>query len=469
MPFYATNFPVSEKGVLTAPLITTLVSAWMGSLCMGASIGFTAPASESLSEDYFTTPEHSTWFASLLPIGAVVGCALSSLVAQAMGRRFALLVSALGYMGGYGIIMSANTVFTVLLGRFITGIATGMVSLCVPAYIAEISLPVQRGSMGGVLQFAITLGIMFTQVVSVYVDWNGLARTCLVLAIPFLALYQFNIESPRWLMLHGRRPEALDALAKLRGPAAKLEDECLLMETVFMQVPTPFSHLLLAMHVHFLQQFSGINAVIFYSKNLLDDAGLSLSGHESTIIFAAFQVVATAVAVRLMEPFSRKTLLTTSAYICVFSMMTIATLYSVNREDDDSDPYGKTSVSQQLPIVFVALYMIGFSVGLGPVTWILTAELVPLRQHGIYLCMVCAFNWTLVFLVTWFFRVVHEALELSGLGLFFSAVTFISALLVTFFMPETQDRSLEDILRMTAKDKDNVSVTSRWSAASRKS
>lgn len=81
--------------------------------------------------------------------------------------------------------------------------------------------------------------------------------------------------------------------------------------------------------------------------------------------------------------------------------------------------------------------------------------------------MVCAFNWTLVFLVMWLFRVVHEALELSGVGLFFRAVTFISALLVSFFMPETQDRSLGDILRMTAKD--NASITPRKAAASRKS
>ncbi|KAK8765109.1 hypothetical protein V5799_032283 [Amblyomma americanum] len=312
-----------------------------------------------------------------------------------MGRRFALLTSAIGHFSGYGITSLARSDTLILLGRFLTGVATGMCSLCAPVYLAEVSAPVQRGT-------------------TLDKEWSD-------------------------------------------------------METVFARVPTPPTHVLLAMTVQFLQQFSGINPVLFYSRKLFAEAGLTISVADTSIILAGFQVVATAAGVKLMGVFSRKGLLTVSAYTCAFAMMILATLYNLSVEEDDADPNATTDITHRLPIVFLGLYVIGFSVGLGPITWPLSAELVPMRNSGVYLAAVAAFNWLCAFAVTWFFDALHETLHLSGVGLFFSALTFICSLLVSFFMPETQDLSLEQILLVgERKNKDDPSASSKASTGSRR-
>ncbi|XP_077500909.1 trehalose transporter 1-like protein [Amblyomma americanum] len=467
------DFAGGQKVEVTGPFMMTVASALASSLCIGTSIGYTTPAIESLVSGVtghkFNIEAHEVWFASLLHVGAIAGCLVAALVAQSMGRRFALLTSAIGHFSGYGITSLARSDTLILLGRFLTGVATGMCSLCAPVYLAEVSAPVQRGTTGGSLQLALTIGILYTNIMGRFLNWDGLAFLSLAAAIPLVAACHFAVESPRWLLLQGRKTEAIDILGKLRGPEAKLDKEWSDMETVFARVPTPPTHVLLAMTVQFLQQFSGINPVLFYSRKLFAEAGLTISVADTSIILAGFQVVATAAGVKLMGVFSRKGLLTVSAYTCAFAMMILATLYNLSVEEDDADPNATTDITHRLPIVFLGLYVIGFSVGLGPITWPLSAELVPMRNSGVYLAAVAAFNWLCAFAVTWFFDALHETLHLSGVGLFFSALTFICSLLVSFFMPETQDLSLEQILLVgERKNKDDPSASSKASTGSRR-
>ncbi|KAL3251386.1 hypothetical protein MRX96_055134 [Rhipicephalus microplus] len=243
------------------------------------------------------------------------------------------------------------------------------------------------------------------------------------------------------------------------------------METVYATVPTPPGHILMAMLVHFIQQFSGINPVLFFSQSIFDEAGLVISGQDTSIILSGFLVASTAAGVKLMTVFSRKRLLTVSAYTCAFAMILIATLFQLSIQVDETDPNAPILYTRRLPIVFVALYIIGFSVGLGPIPWLLGAELVPMRCNGVYSAVVAAFSWICAFLLTWFFEQLQNTLKLSGFGLFFSALTFIGGLSVSFFMPETQDRTLEDLLLEpdTQGRDDAPSAGSRVSRASRRS
>ncbi|KAH7961309.1 hypothetical protein HPB52_007643 [Rhipicephalus sanguineus] len=131
----------------------TMLSAWTGSFCMGITLGYTSPATDSLSTstgenaDDLRSVSYSAWFGFLLPVGAVFGSVASAYVCQHMGRRFALLLSALIFMLGYATLFAASWSTLILCGRFLTGLATGMVSLCVPTYIAEVTLPAYRGTM----------------------------------------------------------------------------------------------------------------------------------------------------------------------------------------------------------------------------------------------------------------------------------------------------------------------------------
>ncbi|KAH6938447.1 hypothetical protein HPB50_009219 [Hyalomma asiaticum] len=102
----------------------------------------------------------------------------------------------------------------------------------------------------------------------------------------------------------------------------------------------------------------------------------------------------------------------------------------------------------------------GYSIGLGPVVWILSAELVPCRNRGFYMGAATAFNWICVLVVTWLFNVLRETYHYSGMGWFFSSVTFVGAMLVNFFLPETQGHSLEQILLRQFLEREDTSMQS---------
>ncbi|KAH6940642.1 hypothetical protein HPB50_003898 [Hyalomma asiaticum] len=425
---------------------------------MGAALGYSSPVVTS----EWTTPiedgiaaqsaASSVWFNFLLPIGAVFGSGLGALASQAMGRRFALFCSALVYMVGYATIFTNTAHYAVLCGRFVTGLATGMVSLCVPAYIAEVTLPAQRGSMGGVLQLAITVGILLSYVIGRLLEWQLLAAAGFACSLLLAVLNQYSVESPRWLVLSGRRMDAVEALWKLRGTSGKVDEECHAIEQVFARAPTRLSHVLLAAHAHFIQQFSGINMIIFYASSLFTESGISISAADCSIIVAVTMVV-----VSLMDVVGRRRLLLFSCLTCVGAMATIAALYPMSAPSEAKVP---GSLVQRLPILLLALYIMGYSLGLGPVVWILGAELVCCRDRGMYLAAVCAFNWACVLLVTWFFTSVRDTVHLSGLAWFFCLVTIVGAFLLMMFMPETQGQSLEQILLGNFRQPEGSSVHS---------
>ncbi|XP_075533583.1 solute carrier family 2, facilitated glucose transporter member 8-like [Dermacentor variabilis] len=289
--------PESLDSTITPAFAATLLSAWLGSFCMGVALGYTSPATGSLAA---TTAEHadsfrhlasSIWLTSLLPLGAIPGSVAGTILCQAMGRRFTLLVSALAYMTGYSVIFAANSGLFVLAGRFLTGVATGIVSLCVPAYVSEVALPRHRGTLGGVVQLSIAAGVLYSYVLGTFLEWELLALACFAVAILLVAASQFSVESPRWLLLNGRKIDALQALMKLRGMGGRVDNECQAIDHLFAVLPTPVSNVLLAVHVYLLQQFSGITMVILHAHTMLSAPGFAVSASTTSIIIASLQTV----------------------------------------------------------------------------------------------------------------------------------------------------------------------------------
>nr|XP_054927549.1 facilitated trehalose transporter Tret1-like [Dermacentor andersoni] len=436
-----------QRPPMPRPLLASLMGSWVGTLCMGTVLGYSSPAKYSL-ERTFKDGLHgfdlsvNDWYDSLMTIGAVLGAVVSGSVAQALGRKSMLTVISLGFMCGWTVTyLSRGSTFHIYSGRFVTGFSMGLVSLVAPCYVAEITLPHNRGTMGGMLQMTITVGIMYAYLLGRFLPWDYLALACMVPAILLCVCSMFCVESPRWHLLSGRKAEALECLFQLRG--ARAEEECMAIEMVYVTAPLPPAHALLAAQVNFLQQFSGINMIIFYTFNLFADAGLRIKEADCSILIATLQVFATMVAVALMDTVGRRRLLLVSSHMCVFSLIAMGAVAHVSSEGEDRE----RDVLDRIPVLLVAFYMVGFSVGLGPVVWLLNAELVPCRGSGSLLAMVTAFNWACAAGVTAFFEQVRDTLRLSGLGFFFSAITFGGAILVTFLLPETGRITLEELLQ----------------------
>ncbi|CAN7975681.1 unnamed protein product, partial [Ixodes persulcatus] len=377
-------------------------------------------------------------FGSMLALGAALGCMAGCHLAQMVGRRYTLLVCAVGFGGAWICLFTASTTLLLYIGRFSTGFFTGIVDRASLA-------PAQ----GGCLQLAITVGILYSFTIGRFLDWSWLALSCTIPALVLGSLSQFCVESPRWLLLHDQRKRATEALRLLRSSDADVKDECHAIETTFASVPIPGTHVLLALHVMFLQQFSGINMIIFYSSTTFDNAGLSLAASDVSILVGVLQVAATAMAVFLMDVIGRRRMLLASALVCTASMLSMGLLHTLATPSASGAP---PSMAERLPVPLMAFFVAGFSLGLGPVTWLLAAELVPLRDRGLLMGVTCAFNWVCAFAVTLFFESVHTTFKFSGLGWFFSSVSVLGSLLVAKFLPETSRRSLEQILIEAPKE-----------------
>lgn len=157
---------------------------------------------------------------------------------------------------------------------------------------------------------------------------------------------------------------------------------------------------------------------------------------------SSVQVAATSATVPLMDVMGRTKLLIMSSNVCIVSMVAIGAIHVWGEGSGSLEP----TVANRVAVLFVAVFIIGFSMGLGPVVWILAAELVPLRGLGTSLAVACAFNWACSFVVTIFFEFARETFKFSGMGLFYSGVTFVGCVLVKYYMPETAKKTLEEIL-----------------------
>ena len=182
------------------------------------------------------------------------------------------------------------------------------------------------------------------------------------------------------------------------------------------------------------QQLSGVNAVIFYAESIFRDAGFSGDPRLGAVIVGVVQVVATFVSCLLMDRLGRRILLILGGVFMCLSCVAFGVYYYL---DDHSLNW--------LPLVCTLVYITAFSLGWGPIPWLVLGELFPIRAKGLASSMAAALNWSLAFVVTKEFTAMQAAITNYGTFWMFGGVCFFSVFFVIFGMFETKGKSLEEI------------------------
>ncbi|XP_075741427.1 uncharacterized protein LOC119169803 [Rhipicephalus microplus] len=189
------------RGVVNIPIE---VSAVVG--CLPRNIPGDAAIDVHVKRRLVSKDTYKREYDPLMTIGALLGAAVSGSVSQALGRKSMLTVISLGFMSGWMVIyLSRGHIFHIYSGRFLTGFAMGLISLVSPCYISEVTLPHNRGTMGGMLQMAITMGILYCYLLGRFFTWDYLALACMLPAALLCIASMFCVESPRWHLLSGRK------------------------------------------------------------------------------------------------------------------------------------------------------------------------------------------------------------------------------------------------------------------------
>lgn len=434
----------------------------MGALAAGTVLGFTSPTEKAYKEEAFlgfnVTAADFKWVGSFAPLGCLLMCIPCGFIMDFIGRKMTMLVMVLVFTLGWALIIWAENVGMLISGRLFTGIASGTFCIAAPLYTSEISQKEVRGSLGSYFQLMVTVGILFVYVLGNFADPQIVAIVCGIVPFVFGAAFVFMPESPVYLLKKGNESKARNNLQWLRGKEYNIDDEIKEMhEAMEDDKRNPVSikdslkktatrkALMISFGLMFFQQMSGINAVIFYTSNIFMSAGSTIPEKVASIIVGAMQFIATLVSTLVVDRMGRRILLLLSAAVMSICAMLLGVFfYLKDRSGMSEDEILNIGF---LPILSLSIFVIVFSLGFGPIPWMISSEVCPREIKTVTSASAGTFNWFLAFLVTLFFPDIKEAVGGDSTFFAFMVICVIGAVYVFFIVPETKGKSLEQIQR----------------------
>ncbi|XP_036953382.1 solute carrier family 2, facilitated glucose transporter member 8 [Acanthopagrus latus] len=445
----------------------------LGPMSFGFVLGYSSPVIPELTR--ISDPRlrldsiQASWFGSIVTVGAALGGLLGGWMVDKIGRKLSLMFCSLPFVFGFTIIIAAQNVWMLYIGRVLTGLASGVTSLVVPLYISEMAHERVRGFLGSCVQLMVVLGIMGVYLAGLFLDWRWLAICSSIPPTLMMVCMCFMPETPRFLLSQGKRREAEEALRFLRGPDAPVEWECARIEEACdeqgssfhmsdLKDPGVYKPLVIGFMLMIFQQMTGINAIMFYAENIFEQAHFKESDLASVIV-GLIQVVFTGVAALIMDKAGRKILLiisgiamaiSTTAFGVYFYLMSKLHTPTVSLSVLMLDIQSKAAEEPHANLAWLALasmavFITGFALGWGPIPWLVMSEIFPHKVRGFASAVCVLTNWGLAFIVTKTFQDMMTLLTSAGTFWLFASMCVLNVIFTIAFIPETKGKTLEQI------------------------
>ncbi|CAH1713038.1 unnamed protein product [Aphis gossypii] len=443
-----------EKTQYRTQYLTTLIVT-IGGFIMGTTLGWTSPAGPMMENGQYgfqITDNDVSWIASCMPLGAMLGCPFVGSLVNKLGRKRLMIILTVPALFGWEMIIYANSVAIICVGRILTGFASGSYSVIVPQYTSEIANKEIRGTLGTYFQLQVFSGILFTYVLGSYLDLFGLSIACAIVPVVYLCLMFLVPESPIFYLSKGNIAQARLSLKYFRRPFGQVDQELNAMheslaKTEREKIPvmeafktTPAKRgLYLGLGVMVFMQFTGCNTVIFYATTIFNATGSSISSNASTVIVGIMAVLSTYVSTLVVDKWGRKILLLYSVVAMGICTFFIGGFFYAKDHNYDVSSIGF------IPLLSLCVFIILFSVGFGPIPWMLMGEIFPAQIKGIASSIVCMANWFFVFLATKFFTSLVALIYLYNTFWLYTLVCILGTFFVIFIVPETKGKTLEEI------------------------
>jgi sugar porter (SP) family MFS transporter len=426
---------------------STIVGA-LGGLLFGFDTAVISGTTHALSLVYHLSPALLGVTVSSALVGTVIGAMAAGIPGQKFGRRDSLRVMAIFYvLSSIGCALAWNW-SALIVFRFIGGLGIGGSSVLGPMYIAEIAPPKWRGRLVGFFQVNIVIGILLAYISNATIgslhlgaaEWRWMFGVSGVPAAIFLAALFVIPRSPRWLVTQSNLQEALAVLRVIGVPQPKEElDEIVASVHLERSASTDplFSRryrfpIFIAITVGMFSQLSGINAILYYLNDIFALAGAStISGNLQAVAVGATNLVATLLAMSVIDKFGRKKLLligTAGLFVC----LTIISILFITRSH------------LGWLVWLLMLYIASFAMSQGAVLWVYISEVFPNRVRSKGQSLGSSSHWITNAIISLVFPVMAKS---SGAYpfLFFAAMMVVDFVLVWFYYPETSGISLEEM------------------------
>ncbi|XP_051556171.1 solute carrier family 2, facilitated glucose transporter member 2 [Myxocyprinus asiaticus] len=469
---------------LTGTLALAVFTAALGSLQIGYSLGVINAPQKVIEKHYakslgvynkkltwsdggnFTEHENQThpsvvmyWSLSVavFSIGGMVSSFLVGFVSDFRGRiKGMLAINLLAITAGLlmGLAKMGTPHLMVIAGRAIMGLYCGLTSGLVPMYIGEISPVKYRGALGTLHQLALVIGILLSQVIGLEFllgnddMWPVLLGLSGAPAILQCLLLLLCPESPRYLYIKlGKKEEACKSLKRLKGDYDNSKDiaemqaekeeamkEAKVSILRLLRASVYRRQLFVALMMHLSQQFSGINAIFYYSTSIFQTAGVGQPVY-ATIGVGVINIIFTLVSVVLVDRAGRRTLtlIGLGGMCCCAVAMTVGLAFQ--------EAYSWMSY---LSMAAIFLFVSFFEIGPGPIPWFIVAELFSQGPRPAAIALAGCFNWTSNFIIGMFFPYLEEVCG-SYVFIIFAVLLFGFTIFIYLHVPETKGKTFEEI------------------------
>ncbi|KAG5503409.1 hypothetical protein JKF63_05547 [Porcisia hertigi] len=414
-------------------------------------------------KDHFGFGEHTWQYALIVAIaiaGAFVGAFISGFIAAAYGRRPCIAIADVLFVVGSILMAAAPNVEVVLVSRVIVGLAIGISSATIPVYLAEVTSPKHRGATIVLNNLFLTgaqfIAAGFTALMVVFTSRNVGWRVAIgVGALPAMVqlfcLIFFLPESPRWLLSKGHADLAkvkaeefdVDLYEFQEGdemPSVSLDYRRLMARDMRFRV-------ILSSTLQIIQQFSGINTIMYYSSVILYDAGFrdAIMPVVLSIPLAFMNALFTAVAIFTVDKFGRRLLLLISVFGCLALLTVIAVIgYFLGT----SIPY---SIGGWLFLALLSVFLIFYAPGIGCIPWVIMGEIFPTHLRTSAASVATMSNWASNAIVSQVFPILMGAIGVGGTFTIIASLMVLGCVFVYFFAVETKGLTLEQIDNMFRK------------------
>ncbi|WJX26603.1 putative polyol transporter 4 [Trifolium repens] len=454
----STNKHDSRKYILACAIFASL-----NSVLLGYDVGVMSGAIIYIQKDLKITEVQQEVLVGILSIISLLGSLAGGKTSDWIGRKWTIGLAALIFQTGGAIMALAPSFKVLMIGRLIAGIGIGFGVMIAPVYIAEISPAIARGSLTSFPEIFINFGILLGYIsnyafhkLPAHINWRIMLGVGLIPSV-IIAVALFIIpESPRWLVVQNRMEEAKlvllkisesekDAEEKLQeiqkaaesGNAEKYETKTVWQEILHPSPPV-LRMLITGCGIQIFQQITGIDTVVYYSPTIFKNAGIT----EDSELFAATVVVGFTktmfilIAILLIDKLGRKPLLYVSTIGMTVSLFSLSFALAF---------LGHAKVGIAFAILAVCGNVAFFSVGLGPICWVLSSEIFPLRLRAQASALGAVGSRVSSGAISMSFLSVTNAITVAGTFFVFGVISCSAVAFVHYCVPETKGKSLEEI------------------------
>lgn len=446
-----------EKKLKKAKLMKMFIAfaAGMAGLLFGLDIGVISGALPFITTHFDLTHQLQEWVVSAMMLGAALGAVSTGWISFKLGRKTSLTAgAALFIIGSLGSSLAPN-VPILIIARVLLGFAVGIASYVAPLYLSEMSDKESRGKLISMYQMMVTIGILIAFISDTALSYGGHWRLMLgVISLPAILLMAavFGLpDSPRWLASKGKFTKAKEILLVLNADESKAEEELSDINEslkvkqegwgLFKANKNVRRAVYLGMLLQAMQQFTGINIILYYAPKIFSEAGFATTEQQmiATVICGATNVLATLIAMKTVDKQGRKPILKIGfGGIALGTFLLGVCLFMIDA--------GYTALWISIIAVIATLFTIAsFAMSAGPVVWILCSEIQPLKSRDFGIACSTTMNWICNMIIGATFLTLLNNAGTAQTFWIYTGMNMLFIALTMLLVPETKGVSLEKI------------------------